>query len=42
MEIQAEETVINMFGAEKTYLALDEFNNRHIALVRSKFVKEQY
>jgi len=41
-EIQAEETVENMFGAEKTYLELDNFNGRYIALVKSNFTRDQY
>ena len=42
VEIQAEETVENIFGAEKTYLAIDKFNDRHIALVKSSLTRDQY
>ncbi len=42
VEIQAEETVSNIFGAEKTYLEIDNFNGRHIALVKSSLTRDQY
>ena len=31
-----------LFGAEKTYLAIDKFNDRHIALVKSSLTRDQY
>ena len=42
VDIMAEETVINIFGAEKTYLAIDKVKDMHIALVRSRLTRDQY
>ena len=41
-EIQADETVENIFGAKKTYLAIDRVANKYIALVKASLIKDQY
>ena len=41
-EIEANETVENIFGAQKTYMAIDEVEGKYIALVKSSLTRDQY